>query len=175
MRYRCDVYRLAVQLLPPVLRGAVLVALLRVLVSPLRRLYGLFAAYQDATAARLDITANVIYIQKALNDAFYLDNGQIYIVSAFVSGDSGVLRLMSEGQRPPYLRLHGEGAAYYFRRPGEARPDKNFYIHVPTFLCTSLDPAEDRYKGVCLRRVRELADYYKPAGRSYGIILYDYD
>ena len=76
---RIDFTRFVQQLLPPILRSKVMMSLFRVFITPLRYLYDKFLAYQDSVSSRLSITANVQYIQKALNDAFYLTDNQIYI------------------------------------------------------------------------------------------------
>lgn len=172
--------RLAVQLLPPVLRNSLLLAFLRAFTAPLRQLHQRFTEYRDRVSGRLDVTAGVQYIEKALNDAFFLSGGQIYIVSvpAPVSGGTPYLHLIAEGQRPRYFGLRGE-RPYYMGFSGEGKPESgdpvNFNVYVPTFLCTSPDPGQDRYGGTHIGRIRNLLDYYKPAGRKYGIILYDYE
>lgn len=176
MWYRIDIMKLAVQLLPPVLRCVFTVALLRVLTLPLRYVQGLFAAYMAEVSGRLNITAGVQYIEKALNDAFYLTDGQIYIESVMVSSNSEFFRLETEGMDAQYIGTEGETPFYMYHvtdtHPGDG---VNFNVYVPTFLCTSLNAGEDKYDGENLRRIRSLIDYYKPAGRKYGIILYDYE
>ena len=77
MQCRIDYVRFVWQLLPPVLRSGVLLSLLRVLITPLRYLQERLSAYMEGVSSRLNITANVQYIQKALNDAFYLTDNQI--------------------------------------------------------------------------------------------------
>ena len=68
MWYKLDILRLAVQLVPPVLRCGILISLLDVLTLPLRQIYGRFTALREAVDRRLDITAAVQYMEKALND-----------------------------------------------------------------------------------------------------------
>ena len=67
------------QLLPPILRSKLLVALANVLVLPLRYVYERFRSVKNTVDDRLAITGNVQYLEKALNDAFYLKDHQIYI------------------------------------------------------------------------------------------------
>lgn len=86
MWYKLDILRLAVQLVPPVLRCGILISLLDVLTLPLRQIYGRFTALREAVDRRLDITAAVQYMEKALNDVFFLKDGQIYIVSNVSDG-----------------------------------------------------------------------------------------
>ena len=73
--------KMAVQLLPPVMRGGLTVALLKVLTLPVRHIYEQLMARRKNTDRRLNTTANVMYIEKALNEAFYLKERQIWIES----------------------------------------------------------------------------------------------
>ena len=81
MWYNVDFNRFAMQLLPPILRSKILVALLKILVLPLLVLYNKFMMYRAAVAGRLNITAHVQFIEKALNDTFFLTKRQIYIAT----------------------------------------------------------------------------------------------
>ena len=71
--------KLVVQLLPPILRSKFLIALLKALILPLAFIYGKLMEHRDNVSEKLDITANVIYLEKILNDAFFLSDLQIYI------------------------------------------------------------------------------------------------
>lgn len=158
------------QLLPPVLRGAVLLALLRVLIVPLRHLASRFTALRGQTAARLSASACVMDMERALCDAFFLARGEIYIVTP-------------EQRETPVVRYRSEGLAT-FRVPdrsggggglpaaGEAAADAAFVVRVPTSLCTDPDPALDRFGGRYLAAIRTIINRYKPAGRTYRIELY---
>ena len=73
--------KMAVQLLPPVMRGRLTVALLKVLTLPVRHIYEQLMARRKNADRRLNTTANVMYIEKALNEAFYLKERQIWIES----------------------------------------------------------------------------------------------
>ncbi len=172
MWYRVDLLRFAVQLVPPILRGGFLIALLKALVTPIRYLYDRFTTYRDEVAGRLDITAAVQYIEKALNDAFYLENGQIYIET--VDPDGSQYWHLAAEELPVYMNEQG-GTATLLRQEGEVGYEDNFIVWVPTFLCTSLDPAADKYGGEHLSTIQALLDYYRPAGRTYHIALYDYE
>ena len=176
MGYRIDIMKLAVQLLPPILRCGLTIALLRVLTVPIRYVQRLFSEYRAEVSGRLNVTANVQYIEKALNDAFYLTDGQIYIESTMVSSNSEYFRLEAEGMDAQYIGSEGEEPYYMYNEANTHQSDGvNFNVYVPTFLCTSLDAGGDKYGGENLRKIRSLTDYYKPAGRKYGIILYDYE
>lgn len=165
--------KLAVQLLPSVLRGGLTVALLKVLTLPVRHIYEQLAAWRKAADRRLGTTANVMYIEKALNDAFYLTEGQIRIEDTEAE-DTLFWHRREEGQKACYLYRRTEKSVALKRR-GESSYRESFVVWVPTFLCTSEDADEDKYGGRNLREIRNLLSYYKPAGRTYRIELYDYE
>ena len=165
--------RLAVQLLPPVLRGSLTVALLKVLTLPVRYIYEQLTARRKNADRRLNTTANVMYIEKALNDAFFLKERQIRIESTEAE-DTVFWHRREEGQKDLYMYRRTEKGVTLKRR-GECSYKYSFVVWVPTFLCTSMDVDEDKYGGRNLREIRNLLSYYKPAGRTYRIELYDYE
>ena len=169
MWYDVDFNRWAVQLLPPILRSRVLVALLRILIIPLAYLHRLFTDYRKKVADRLDITASVQDIERALNRRFFLRNRQIYIES-------------ESDDRHPCLYFQAEGKPPTFLNPrmtlwmdGEVPSKPNFTIFVPNFLVSSLNSEEDRHKGRHLAEIIRIVELYKPAGRRYHINIYEYE
>lgn len=173
MWYRIDFTRFVQQLLPPILRSKVMMALFRVFITPLRYLYDKFLAYRDSISSRLNITANVQYIQKALNDAFYLTDNQIYIETPEEERMS-VFYYKEERQPPNYFYMNGD-KPFYLRSPDDVPQSETYIIFIPTFLCTSLDTTEDKYKGENLQIIYNILNNYKPAGRMYCIEIYDYE
>ncbi len=173
MWWKTDLLKMAVELLPPVLRGGLTVALLKVMTLPARYIYSQLTAKRKAADRRLGTTANVVSMEKALNDAFFLTNGQIRIESGDVD-DRVFWHRKSDGQEPATLWMKTEKGTVLKQR-GEASYEDSFTVWVPTFLCTSEDSSEDRYGGQYLREVKILLNYYKPAGRTYRIELYDYE
>lgn len=165
--------KLAVRLLPPVLRGGLTVALMKVVTLPLRYLYDQLTERRKNADRRLLTTANVASMEKALNDAFYLTDGQIRIESA-EADESVYWHRMGETQHALYMHQKtGEGMT--LKRKGESSYRDSFVVMVPTFLCTSEKADEDKYGGKNLREIKNLLSYYKPAGRTYRIELYDYE
>ena len=71
MWYKIDFTKLVIQLLPPMLRSKLLLAVIGAMIAPLRYLYGKFFTLKKNVDNRLNITGNVQYLEKALNDAFY--------------------------------------------------------------------------------------------------------
>ena len=84
MWYKIDLTRLVVQLLPPILRGKLLVALLKVLIGPLAYIYDRLLEHRDKVLGRLNVSANVIYLAKMLNEAFFLNDSQIHYRQALL-------------------------------------------------------------------------------------------
>ncbi len=174
MWYRSDILKFAVRLLPPVLRGRMAVALVKAMVMPVVYVFSLLTQYRAYAVRRLDITCSMQYIEKALNDEFYLEENLIYLVSVTPTKDSPYFHFKDEGKAPAILDFK-TGTPFYLRSSDEKAINVNFYVYVPSFLCTSLDANGDKYGGMYLRRIKSLLDYYKPAGRNYEIILYDYE
>ena len=169
MWYDVDFNRWAVQLLPPILRSRVLVALLRILIIPLAYVHRLFTEYRKKVADRLDITASVQDIERALNRRFFLRNRQIYIESE--SDDRHLcLYFQVESKPPRYMNPR-----LMLWMSGEVPSKPNFMVYVPSFLATSLNAKEDRYKGRHLAEIIRIIDMYKPAGRRYAITIYEYE
>lgn len=173
MQCRIDYVRFVWQLLPPVLRSSVLLVLLRVLITPLRYLQERLSAYMEGVSSRLNITANVQYIQKALNDAFYLTDNQIYIETPEAERAT-VFYYQEEGQAANYINTKG-GDAFYLRTPDDVSPNETYIVYVPSFLCTSIDAEGDEFHGEHLQTIYNLLNTYKPAGRKYRIEIYDYE
>lgn len=175
MFYKVDFIRLAVQMLPPLLRGRLMVALLRVITLPLRQMYELFIVLRNSTKSRLETTGNVESLERALNAAFFLTERQIYIKTP-PREIRATFYLSSEEQRPTILYMAAEGGAYMMQMMDENRMGVNFMVMVPTFLCTSTECRDaDRYFWRHYIVIKTILDIYKPAGRTFGIELYDYE
>lgn len=169
MWYDVDLNRWAVQLLPPILRSRVLVALLRILIIPLAYLHRLFTEFRKGVSDRLDITASVQDIERALNRRFFLRDRQIYIESE-PDDRHPTLFFLSEGQPPMFFNPR-----LTLWMAGEVPLRPNFTVHVPSFLATSLKADEDRHKGRHLAEIIRIIERYKPAGRRYAITIYEYE
>ncbi|NPD91706.1 hypothetical protein [Xylanibacter muris] len=174
MWYGIDFVKLVVQMLPPLLRSRLLVAFLRVLTVPLRHIHELFLTMKEGTDDKLSITGNVQYLEKALNDAFCLTEGQIHIVTP-VEERRPAFYLKKEEQSRIFHTLQ-EGTGYMVLFNGETRQLVNFTVRVPTFLCTSTESKQaDKYGWRHYRIIKNILNIYKPAGRTFGIELYDYE
>lgn len=163
MWYKIDIYKLAQQLLPPVLRRKKLFAFLSVMLLPFAVLLSLFLRFRQQSLDKLNTNGQVIYIEKALNDRFFLKNREIYITDVVTNT---FLYKRSEMQAPFYLHMRGENATKEFmnmRYEDNTGNDGNFMVNVPSFLSEYED------------EIRNLIEYYKPAGRSYVLNIYEYE
>lgn len=175
MWYKIDFTKLTVLLLPPILRCRFLTSLLGVMTVPLRHIYNKFCTLKETVDSRLNITCNVLYLEKALNDAFYLTDRQIYIETP-EEEKVPAFHFSSELQVPNYMYLLSEGTGFVLTNKGESKVRLNFIVKVPNFLCTSLESKDaDDYGWRYLSMIKNILNIYKPAGRTYSIELYDYD
>ncbi len=176
MWYVIDFMKLAMQLMPPVLRSPFLMALLHVMLLPLRETHEAFSTLRRQVQDRLSIRANVMYLEKALNDVFFLRNRQIYLETP--QGEPPrTLYFVDEGKQGMVMHTCEEdekGCPVW--QKGESQTNINFVIMVPTFLCTSTESKEaDRYGWRYYQTIRNMIKTYKPAGRTLSIELYDYE
>lgn len=170
MWYRFNIVKFAEQMLPPILRKGVLVALLTVLVTPLKTLYEAFTTYRNAVLDRLNINGHVLPLEMALNKACYTD--LIYIESQNVRHKLFIYN-EAEGQQPTYIYKEAEGGPQthlYFE--ANTPSDVNFIVYIPRSICTSLtDKAADTFHWHYLTTVKNLLNRYKAAGTTYEIRL----
>lgn len=175
MLYDFDVKKFARMLLPPILRGPVLVALVGISILPIKFIYETFMAYRQSVKGRINRTCNVNSLEKILNDLFFLTDHQIYITTTL---EPLQLYMYSRREKIPPLCLHGAGEIHatpcYIKPHNGVSPEPTFVIHIPTFLCTSLDQEQDEYNGRYLIEIYNALNIYKPAGRAYRIELYNY-
>lgn len=176
MWYKIDLVKLVAILTPPILRSKFLLAFLCVLILPLRYIYELFTSHRGKTDDRLNLTSNVAKLEKALNQIFYLTEGQIYITTPDDANRNKYLHFGRESQPPFSMYLASENGKAYLVHEYEVSAPINFIVMVPTFLCTSLESKDaDKYGWKHLNSIRNLLNIYKPAGRTFSINLYDYE
>lgn len=167
MWYNVDFNRWVVQLLPPILRSKFLTVLLKTMLLPVVWLHGQFMIYRATVAGRLNVTACVQDIERILNVTFFLTQRQIYIEE---TNNVQATCLYFGNEKMPDVLVNSSLTVWY---PDEVPDTTNIIVYVPGFLCTSLDKEKDRHKGRHLSIIINLIEYYKPAGRRYGIRLYD--
>lgn len=162
MYYKLDLIKLARQVLPPVLRGKRLFALIRILLLPFVFVYKQFVAFRKEALGKQAVTGQVLMIEKLLNDHYALTNKEIYLSDAPLTNI--YLYKQKENQIPVVLyRSSEEQGMRYLLYEREGQYDANFTVNVPSFLADSLE------------EIKWLVDHYKPAGRTYKIHLYEYE
>ena len=162
MWYKFDTDRFAEQMLPPLLRSKVLLALLRAILRPLRRLLLEFRRFRDNVRQRLNITGQTFSLEEALRRKYGLPYGAIYVTDTkdkqiylFYDNEARellYLRKVLEAQTPVFISFSDEG-----------KHDADFIVHIPSFLKSEEE------------EIRRILEIYKPAGRTYKIQYYDYE
>lgn len=173
MLFDFDPYVLVRQLCPPVLRSDLLQGFIRSLSAPVRVLCVMLRSFRGDIKESMTTTSHVIVLEGALNDAFGLQDRQIYLttmmdlgeVYLYRSGEGKVVYMHALDESKPLMMLMRDGAP----------PGASFTVHVPNFLATSTDYEEDNFKGVNLLKIMNIVDAHKPVGKSYSIEIYDYE
>ena len=137
------------------------------MIIPLVQLHAQFMMYRASIAGRLNVTASVQDIERILNSTFFLRDRQIYMED--VNEEQHTYLYFAKEQMPAVF-INPSLTVWY---PDEVPDKPNFIVFIPGFLCTSLDKDKDKYKGQYLTMIINLIEYYKPAGKRYGIKLYD--
>lgn len=144
------------------LRQKQLFALTCVLVYPVYLLVQKFKGYRKECIENMQINGQVIYIEKILNDTYFLKNKEIYLSD--IENKQPYLYIRSEQQRSITLRRRSEGQeASFLKQRSEGNTEGNYIVNVPSFL-------EDR-----IEDIRRIVEKYKPSGRKYIINIYEYE
>lgn len=161
MWYKFDPERFAEDMLPPILRRPLLLALLRAILKPLTSLMARFSALHEQSRKRLAITGQTISLVETLRERYRLPEGVIYMTEA--SERQLYIFQTGEGRTNTYIhstREQRDPTTIRFAEEGSREPD--FMLHLPDFLAS--EEAE----------IRRFLDLYKPAGKRYAIELYPY-
>lgn len=162
MWYNMDVYKLAQQLLPPTLRRKRLFALLSVLIYPLYLLLQQFQSFRQDCIENMQINGQVIYIEKILNNMYFLENREIYIED--IDEHQSYLYERSEGLIGVWLYQRSERErTTHLKQRNEGNLDGNYIVNIPSFLSENTE------------EIRRIVEKYKPAGRKYIINIYEYE
>lgn len=112
----------------------------------------------------MNINGQVIYIEKILNDTFFLTEKEIYISD--IPDRQLYLYLRNEAvQTIFYQRNETDAQRLYVQQRGEGNMDGNYIVNVPAFLA-------DKDK---LDEIQRIVEKYKPSGRKYIINIYEYE
>lgn len=162
MWYNFDTQRFGVQMLPPILRGRTMLALVKAILTPLVWLSNRFREVRSESRERLASSGQSVSLVDALRRAYDLQEGDVYITDA--EDRRHYLYMRHEAQKPLTLHKRSEATTapiMHYSDEGRVVPD--FYIHIPDFL---EGEASD---------ILRLVERYKPAGRKYQIIYYRYE
>jgi hypothetical protein len=134
-----DFERLAVQLLPALLRKPKLVAWLLAMLYPLRQLYARWLLEADAARRELAYNSQTILFEKALNDQFDPAPAPYGRRIVIQNSDTELLPLYlnfsSENQPDTYWRYTVEGAPWqYLYYEAEFNSQLDFTVRVPVVL-----------------------------------------
>jgi len=130
-----DFERLAVQLLPALLRKPRLTGWLQALLYPLRQLYAGFLVYADRARAELAYNSQIIVFEQALNDQFDPGGRRIVIQNSDTELQPLYLNYKIEGQSDKYLRYAVEGPPWtYLYQQAEFANQTDFTVRVPVVL-----------------------------------------
>lgn len=161
MWYKFDPERFAEEMLPPILRRPLLLALLRAILKPLTSLMARFSTLREQARKRLAVTGQTISLVETLRERYRLPEGVIYITEP--SERQLYIYLPDEGRidTPIYsTREQRDPTTIRFDKEGGEEPD--FTLHLPDFLAS--EEAE----------IRRFLDLYKPAGKRYALNIYPY-
>ena len=161
MFYKFDPERFAEEMLPPILRRPLLLALLRAILKPLTSLMARFSTLREQSRKRLAVTGQTISLVETLRERYRLPEGVIYITEP--SERQLYIFQVGEGRTNIYIhstREQRDPTTIRFAEEGSREPD--FTLHLPDFLAS--EEAE----------IRRFLDLYKPAGKRYAIELYPY-
>ena len=170
--YNVNLTTLAKWLLPSFLRGKTLIALLRMLVVPLQKLYQLLDAFRSDKQFELSITSQVIWLEKMLNKYFDPLIAGIYIVDVGAVNQVYVAN-KSEIPHPRYLYnksdiayVNAQKTILYNKNEGVFA--YNFTVMVPNALYQEL--LLNNQNG--LNRMKAKLNQYKLFGTIYNIQPY---
>jgi hypothetical protein len=144
----------------PALRKPRIMALVDVMLHPLRQLQADLRAFIDAKRVELTYTGQTILLEKYLNDRFDTEKSRIIVIH---NDDNTALYLYNEeeGQAPKYLYNEAETSApvyLYFEGETGTAFTEDFQVHIPADLASVQE------------QVRQAVKKYKIAGVTYSVV-----
>lgn len=162
MWYNLDIYKFAQYLLPPVLRKKRLFSFLCVLLLPAYLILQAFQVFRKQSNSNMNINGQVIYIEKILNDTFFLKNKEIYLSD--IPDRQLYMYTRNEGTQVLFHQRNEEDMQrLYIQQRGEGNMNGNYIVNVPSFLSDKVD------------EIQRIVEKYKPSGRKYILNIYDYE
>lgn len=161
MPYSFDPQTFARQMLPPILRRGVLVALLRAFITPLVWLMAQLHTTRLRSRDALIASGQIRSLVEVLRRKYQTGEGDIYVQESPYR--SYTLYFEREQMTKPYLHPSSINPVACLIMSDEGRLTPDFYVHVPDYL-------EGKRE-----EIGRLIEQYKPAGRTYKLIFYPYE
>ena len=160
-KYEVDFKRLALLLLPTLLRRSGIYGVILAAVAPLSALHALFMQFRERTNYRLTHNGQVCYLRAALNDMFDPLERRIRIDDE-VEGFGVLIVYTPENDRPIFTPVRAAGIGIMVNRRGFAGVStSDFAVNIPRILF-NIDPAH----------IKAMVDTYKLASKRYIIAYY---
>ena len=154
--FKIDFDKLAVFLLPTFLQIKEVFVFLQVLFSPVKWLYDQFMQFREANIYHINITPQVCYMDKALNDRFDKEQRRIYISPGIIYDETFIF--LDDEQLDEYIYQDNENKDLYIFTRFEVGPESaDFIVNVPN----ELQPYETD--------LRAITETYKLASKIYNI------
>ncbi len=158
-KYDLDIKRLAVMLLPSVLRLPLHVGFALAIITPLSYIYKLFTGFRNDTIYRLTHDGQVCYLRAVANDLFDPDQRRITITDAATSS-GGVILYKRALDRAVLLPMRASGTAVILNRRGFGGVNGyDFYVNIPLALYETID----------LNQLTAVINTYKLASKRFTI------
>lgn len=168
--YDLDISKLALLLTPTFLRKERFSAWIRCLVSPLNFVYEKFLKYRVEDLYKLEHTAQVISLEKILNDRFDISQRRIEV------GDierKEPFYIYSEREiKPKYIHSENEnkGKVYLYSEAVSKANKYDFIVWLP-FDIWMREGTEVAFWKFRFYEMEALIDFYKLAGKRYMIAI----
>lgn len=179
--FEVDFKRLVALALPVELRKPKLFALIKAATRPLVQLYDLFLSNRAANIYTVNITPQVCYLRKMLNDNFDITARRLYVANGVVNdwhfaysystdpdmplvagkADSTQLGAVT-GSKVLVYNNDNEGLKLISKQGDIGTTGFDFYVMIPFALRGLIDE----------NRVKSLINYYKLASKRYAIQYY---
>lgn len=155
--FQVDFKKLAILLLPTMLRKPVLGSLVQLVISPVSSIHTRFLSYRKDNLYRLQHNGQVCYLQAALNDKFDPIDKRIVITDADVVEVGFIYWREEERLEGVPMRLDG---AYIVSSRGYSGVDGfDFIVKVPAEIMNNE------------QQIRALVNVFKLAGKQFDITI----
>lgn len=160
MWFDINFFALAVQLLPTFRQLPNFIAVVKMLVTPVARIYNSWYAYRSEAVYKMEHTGQVCYLRKSLNDKFDPIQRRIYIGEGVDYSD---VIIYTEGENMPGLWIGTQSENQYqvwLRTDSEMDSDLDFIVWVPGTVYNT-----------ALNALKVHIEFYRQAGRRYAIFI----